>query len=114
VSHRIGIGGMIAITLVVCTVLSPLGVRSQEHSYVSKDGFVPNEKTAIRIAEAVLDHVYGDDVINSERPFDAKLNDAGNTWIVWGHLRKPANKGGAAYIEISKADGRILRVTHGK
>jgi NTF2 fold immunity protein len=105
---------MIAITVLVCTVLLPCDVWPQQHSYVPKDGFVPNEKTAIRIAEAVFDPIYGEDLLNSEGPLDAKLNEAGDVWIVWGHLPKPANKGGAAYIEISKADGRILRVTHGK
>ena len=29
-------------------------VGSYQHSYAPKDGFVPDEKTAVRIAEAVL------------------------------------------------------------
>ena len=97
-SYRIGFAGMIAIAVLVCTVLLPRDVWPQQHSYVPEDGFVPNERTAIRIAEAVLDPIYGEDKIEAEGPLDAKLNDAGDTWIVWGHLPKPANKGGAAYI----------------
>jgi hypothetical protein len=99
----------------IVALLWPLGVWSQQqHSYVPAEGFVPDKNTAIRIAEAVLDPIYGEDKIKAEEPLDAKLNEAGDTWIVWGHLPKPANKGGAAYIEISKADARILRVTHGR
>jgi hypothetical protein len=93
----------------------PFAVWSQQpHSYVPPQGFVPDKNTAIRIAEAVLDPIYGEDKIKAEEPLDARLNEVGDTWIVWGHLPKPANRGGAAYIEISKADARILRVTHGK
>jgi hypothetical protein len=93
----------------------PFGVWSQQqHSYVPPEGFVPDKNTAIRIAEGVLDPIYGEGKIKAEKPLDAKLNEAGDTWIVWGHLPKPANRGGAAYIEISKADAHILRVTHGR
>lgn len=88
--------------------------RTQQHSYVPRGGFVPDKNTAVRIAEAVLDPIYGEDQIKAEGPLEAQLNEAGDTWVVTGHLPKPANRGGAAYIEISKADGRILRVTHGK
>jgi len=99
----------------MAALLWPLGVWSQQqHSYVPQEGFVPDKNTAIRIAEAVLDPIYGEDKIKAEEPLDAKLNEVGDTWIVWGHLPKPANRGGVAYIEISKADARILRVTHGR
>lgn len=87
---------------------------AQQHSYVPKQGFVPDEKTAVRIAEAVLDPIYGEEKINSEKPFSAKLNDQSVTWTISGHMRAQYNKGGVALVEIAKSDGRILRVTHGK
>jgi hypothetical protein len=37
--------------------------------YAPKDGFVPDAKTAVKIAEAVLIPVYGENKIESERPF---------------------------------------------
>jgi NTF2 fold immunity protein len=113
-SHTVRIGRQIALAVLAGVLLLPFSVWSQEHSYVPPAGFVPDKNTAVRIAEAVLDPIYGEDQIKAEGPLDAKLNEAGDTWIVWGHLPKPANRGGAAYVEISKADGRILRVTHGK
>jgi NTF2 fold immunity protein len=78
------------------------------------EGFVPNEKTAVRIAEAVLIPIYGEEKINSEKPFSAKLNEQGDVWTVNGHLPGQYNRGGVATVEIEKNDGRILQVWHGK
>jgi hypothetical protein len=83
---------------------------AQTHSYVPKDGFIPNEKTAIAVAEAVLIEIYGEKQINQEQPLSAKLDQ--EVWIVHGSLHTP--NGGVAEIRISKKDGCILRVTHGK
>lgn len=69
-----------------------------------KNGFVPDEETAIKIAEAVL--------LNNEGPFSAMLT-TDEVWVVSGSVPRGA-VGGAAYVEIFKKDGRILRVAHGK
>lgn len=74
-------------------------------------GFVPDAATAIRIAEAVWLPIYGETVL-TEKPFEARLIGKG-VWVVQGSLPK-GMKGGVPYIEISKRDGRILEVTHGK
>ena len=75
---------------------------------------VPDEKTAVRIAEAVLIPVYGEKHIKSERPFTARLE--GDRWVVQGSLpkAKPGELivGGTAMAEINKQDGRILAVYH--
>jgi len=96
--------------LLLLSFISP----AQQSSYVPKEGFVPDDKTAVRIAEAVLDPIYGEEKINSEKPLSARLNEQKDVWIVSGHLPKEFNKGGAAVVEIAKTDGRILRVSHGK
>lgn len=105
---------------------------SSQASHVPPEGFVPNAATAIKIAEAVLVPIYGEQKIRHERPFTATLE--GDVWTVSGtfpphkNARVPtpehpltrkeinvwATSGGAALVEISKQDGRILRVTHGK
>jgi hypothetical protein len=74
-------------------------------------GFIPDQATAISVAEAILTPIYGREQIESERPFSAQLN--GNTWKVEGHLA-PGVDGGVAEVWIDKRDGRILRVSHGK
>ena len=86
----------------------------------SKPRFVPDSATAIEIAESVLIPVYGRKQIESERPFSATLSNG--AWTVTGTLRCPDGKGGAttvcvggvAGVEISKDNGRILRMWHTK
>ncbi|MFC6221903.1 YbbC/YhhH family protein [Hymenobacter artigasi] len=80
-------------------------------SFMPSGGFVPDAATAKRIAEAVWLPIYGKRVL-SEKPYHATLNSKG-VWVVEGFLPKGMD-GGVAYIEISKRDGRILEVTHGK
>jgi hypothetical protein len=84
---------------------------SQRHSVVPRKGFVPDEKTAIKIAEAVWSPIYGEEKIKSEKPFVASLKNG--VWTVHGSLPK-GWVGGVAIAEISKSDGRILLVSHGK
>src|SRR3954462_11554011 len=83
-------------------------------------GFVPDSKTAVAIAEAVLIPVYGKKQIEGERPFAAKLK--GDVWTIAGTLNCPDGKGGVttdcvggvAVVRISKNDGRVLYMRHGK
>lgn len=72
---------------------------------------VPDEASAIQIAEKVLLPIYGRKQIESERPFTARLN--GNVWMVNGNLPK-GRVGGVAEVKIDKRNGRVLRIIHGK
>jgi hypothetical protein len=81
------------------------------HAMIPGNGFVPDQITAVRIAEAILGPIYGQHKIESERPFTAILTGA--TWKVEGYL-PPGVDGGVAEVWINKRDGRILRVSHGK
>jgi len=95
-------------------VLLASGFREKNSSFTPKNGFVPDEATAIAVAEAVLAPVYGKLEIASERPFHAAL--VGDKWVVTGSV--PCNSpglpcpGGAAEVWISKKTARILRMTH--
>lgn len=73
--------------------------------------YVPNEETAIKIAEAIWYPLYGSKIENS-KPYTAHMKDS-LVWIVEGTLPKGV-KGGVPYIEIRKKDCKILKVTHGK
>lgn len=86
-------------------------VGDDKHSYKPQGGFVPDAATAIHIAEAVLTPVYGEEKIKSERPFKATLREG--VWTVEGSLPE-GWLGGVAVVEISKKDGCILRMSHGK
>jgi hypothetical protein len=82
-----------------------------EHNFKPKDGYVPNAKTAIKIAVAVWEPIYGEKLIAGEKPYVAELING--IWIVQGSLQKNT-LGGDAIAEIAKDDGRILRVSHGQ
>ena len=88
--------------------------------YKPPSGYVPDSKTAVKIAEAVLVPVYGRKQIESEEPLTAHLK--GDVWTVAGMLRCPDGRGGTttqceggvAVVQISKTDARILSMTHYK
>jgi hypothetical protein len=87
--------------------------------YKPPEGYVPDSKTAVKIAEAVLKPVYGEKQIESERPFNAILKN--DTWTVTGTLHcngegkaSTGCDGGVAEVRISRSEARILYLWHGK
>lgn len=92
-------------------------VESTKHSAKPLVGFVPDAKTAIKITVAVWEPIYGEKEIAREKPYTAHLA-TNDIWVVEGSFHAGwldrAAKGGVAIAEISKSDGRILRVSHGK
>ncbi len=88
-------------------LLSP-GVYANDN-YIPPDGYVPNAETAIKIAVAVWEPIYGAETIAQEKPYHAQLR--GKIWRVTSSVR-PGWDGGAAEADISKATGQILRVIH--
>ena len=85
--------------------------RIDEITYMPSGGYVPDQATAIAIAKAVWIPIYGKEQIESQAPFVATLKE--NAWHVHGTLPK-GYLGGTAEAVISKRDGQILRVIHGK
>jgi hypothetical protein len=83
--------------------------------FKSKNGFVPDERTAIAIAVAVWIPVFVEESIAAEKPYSAKLIDG--VWYVDGSLPKSLSNsvvGGVAHAEIAKDDGRIVDMSHGQ
>lgn len=81
-----------------------------KHRYIPNDGYVPNEETAKKIAEAVWFPIYGER-INEARPFEAYLV-FDSIWVVMaasgdGYKSTP-------HIEIKKSTGEILFVMYYK
>ena len=74
-------------------------------------GYVPDEKTAVRVAEAVLSPIYGEEKIIGERPFHGVLKDG--VWTVSGTLPE-GWEGGTAMVRIDKKTGAILSHIHYK
>ena len=85
---------------------------SAPHNYQPEAGYVPDAATARKIAEAVWTPIYGKRDPGMGKPYEVILKD--NVWTVEGvNTLPPGMEGGSAIIEISKMDGRILRVSHG-
>src|SRR5262245_56631773 len=97
-----------AFALVLFGVVSLVLAEDKVHSVAPPAGLVPNEETAIRIAVAVWEPIYGAAQIVAQKPYRARLEKG--VWIVEGTLH--SELGGVAVAEISKSDGRILRVSH--
>jgi hypothetical protein len=77
---------------------------------------VPNEETALIIAEAILISAYGGDVLFT-KPFCATYDKFRKAWIVTGKLPEPPEgqfiNGGVPEIVIRKRDGKIMKIYHG-
>jgi hypothetical protein len=106
---------LLVITLLIISVNSYSQKKADSNKTTEKENLVfrdlvPNKETAIKIAEAVWLPIYGEKVYN-ERPFVARLKNS-KIWIVEGTLHN--TKGGVAYIEIQKKDGKVLKVYHEK
>jgi hypothetical protein len=109
-------------SFIVGSVLTVAGAaalvaQTSVHSVKPKEGFVPDAKTATKIAVAVWEPIYGESQIAGEQPYKAQL-DSNGVWTVEGSLPKGILggmiKGGVAIAEIAKSDGKILRISHGK
>jgi hypothetical protein len=85
--------------------------QSNQNSYKPKNGYVPDEQTAISIAVAVWIPIYGKEQIEGEKPYRAALKNG--VWTVTGSLPE-GYLGGTAEAQISQDSGCILRVIHYK
>jgi hypothetical protein len=98
---------LVGICFVALAALLAAQTPNGKKSYSPPEGMVPNKETAIKIAEAVLTPIYGKEVVDHEKPFRVEL--ARGVWIIKGAIHP--GPGGNLYIDISKKDGCILRVT---
>ena len=76
-----------------------------------QNGYVPDEKAAVKIAEAEVAQIYGEKQMQGERPFHGTLKDG--VWTVSGTL-PPNMVGGVAEIRIDQRTGAILSSVHYK
>lgn len=103
----------------VCMISTALFFAQERQSeidgYHPKNGFVPDDKTACMIAEAIWLPIYGKDVL-ANKPFKAKLYD-NKIWIIEGSPKRILFiqvAGGTPYAEIDKENGMIIKVSHSK
>ena len=73
-----------------------------------KNGFVPDQETAIRIVEAALPPICGNGCAARNRPFEAILENG--IWTVYGNPPRPAGQrgGGMIQVRIDQQTGAVL------
>ena len=72
-------------------IAKPKSKVESQPNYIPRNGYVPDAKTAIRIAVAVWSPIYGEKQIQSQKPYKAKLKNG--IWFVEGSLPKGYNRG---------------------
>ena len=102
---------LLMILLSLVFILTGKSNDEEKHLVKPAAGFVPDQKTAITIAKAVLAPIYGEEQILKQEPFKASLKDG--VWTVQGTLPK-GMIGGTALAKISQEDARIILVIHGR
>jgi hypothetical protein len=100
--------GSLILLVLMSQALPP---SAPEHNVRPPQGLVPDAATAITIAVAVWTPLYGKEQIAAQKPYRAALADG--QWTVTGSLPN-GRLGGVAMAVIAQADGRILRVSHGR
>jgi hypothetical protein len=84
---------------------------TQKKSHIEKYDCVPNQETAIKIAEAIWFPIYGN-IIYETKPFQATLLK-NKIWKVEGTCIK-GDSGGVPTIFINKKDCKIIDMYHTK
>lgn len=113
------------VTVALVLLFATTTFAEEKHNYKPDSGYVPNADTAIKIAIAVWEPIYGKKHIEGQSPYRSELING--VWHVKGSLEvlkegrdKHGNKiatitaGGVAEAEISKTTGEILRISHGE
>jgi hypothetical protein len=95
------------IVVLLITVIGGTGVAGGNK--LPTQGVVPDAGTAVKIAEAVLPPIFGEEEVNKYRPYHAQLRDG--IWTVYGTLA-PSSRGGTPQMTIQKKDGKVIEVWH--
>jgi NTF2 fold immunity protein len=82
---------------------------STSHNMVdNKLDIVKDEATAIKIAEAILVNIYGQECLDRERPYEIYRFD--RHWVLRGTMAEEL--GGTFLIIIDAKTAEVLRITH--
>jgi hypothetical protein len=95
----------------LCVVALTLCCVARAQAPTPAHGFIPDEQTAIKVGEAILSPIYGENQIRHEEPFHAILS--AGVWTVSGSL-PPNSDGGVAVIRLDKKTGAVISYIHGK
>ena len=110
-NNKIALTCIAALVWFLFTMGAVVSASESINNYKPQNGYVPDAETAIKIAVAVWTPIYGKGSIERQKPYQATLRNG--IWYVTGSLPKNT-LGGVAEAEISRDDGRIIRIIHGQ
>ena len=96
-------------TVAICILFVSLAHGRPEKIPLPSQGIIPDEATAVKVAEAVFPPIFGGEEVTKFFPYHARLK--GGVWTVYGTL-KPGSRGGTPQMTIQKKDGRVIEVWH--
>lgn len=77
---------------------------------LSENGVIPDEITAVAVAQAVFRPVFGEEYTKTFLPYHAEFRDG--VWTVYGTLSPRGAHGGTPQLRINKRDGAVLEIWH--
>lgn len=81
--------------------------RLNYSEFLRMNGVIPDGDTAIAIAEAIFQPVFGKEYSANFVPYHARFNDG--VWTVYG-TPKEGSRGGTPMLKVQKSDGKVLEV----
>lgn len=110
------VGHLAGIALGFLVILDVICAQNVPALFDKPGGLVPDQQTAITIAEAILFPIYSEKSIRDQRPYEIKLDEG--KWIINGTLRHAKDPqdgvvGGTFHIVISQRDARVIEIGHG-
>jgi hypothetical protein len=112
----VGLNGIgLKVSVILCLLVSSGCANHDDAKWRARrvrpyEDAVPDSRTAIQIAEAVMAPVYGHQYVVAQRPQVAELQ--GGVWYVHGY-QPPISVGGTIEAYIDKHTGRVLVITNG-
>jgi NTF2 fold immunity protein len=100
--------GALALVMIFVLGCSATGTAPDSDKLPAR-GIVPDEITAVKIAEVVFEPIFGQERVNKFLPYHARLDDG--IWNVYGTL-KSGSRGGTPELLIQKLDGKVIKVWH--
>jgi len=85
------------------------GRAKSQKQPLPQNGIVPDEVTAVKIAQAVFEPIFGREEVEKYLPYHGTLKN--KIWTVYGTL-KPGSRGGTPQLSIQKKDGKVTEVWH--
>ena len=104
---------IVRILLVVILLLTMVAFGKSPPKAPSHPDYVPDEKTAVRIAEAVLIAQFGQGRVNAQLPLHA-VSTSKNAWLVQGTLHGLHGPGGNFGVWVNKHTGCVTVMEHMK